>query len=95
MDYVSKYELEDPNMYNPDTAEFIGSYDNGESSSSFYYYTEHLYQNEEGEFFIVNYSNNADEQYQFMFPDHEELMEWAEKHLDVDTYVKYFGSVEE
>lgn len=95
MDYASKYELQDPNMYSLNISELVGCYDNGESPTSFYYCVEYLYQNEYGEFFIVNYSNNSDEQYLFMFPDYEELMEWAEKHLDVDTYVKYFGSVEE
>ena len=95
MEYLRKYELWDTNTYNPDKATYIGSYNNGEMPDSFGYYEETLYKNEEDEFFIVNSTVDSDEGDLILLPDEEELLAWAENHLDVDLYIKYFGAVSE
>ena len=92
MQYLRKYELWDTNIYNPDKATYIGSYNNGEMPGSFGYYEETLYKNEEGEFFIIHSTVDSDDD-TVLLPDDEELLEWAENHIDVDLYIKYFGAV--
>ena len=59
------------------------------------YYEETLYKNEEDEFFIINSAVDSDEGDLILLPDEEELLAWAENHLDVDLYIKYFGAVSE
>ena len=92
--------------YDTETAKLIGSY--GYSNpSDFNYWSEDLYQKKTGEFFLYG-EGGARTQYaqaidlnswcggeRIMPLSYDEAREWAEKHLDADTYKEVFGPVAE
>lgn len=91
-------------LYDTDTAEVIGSY--GYSGWD-YYIGEMLYRKHTGEFFLhraedirTSYSISSGDEWmscgECIIPYTEkDAKAWAEKHLDVDTYIGIFGAVEE
>lgn len=94
-------------LYNTDTAEKIVAKTNGESSSSFTYYSETLYKTPNGNFFkhieggaktpiaerIEGTLYNAE---RISLVSEDEARYFAElNNLDIETYEKFFGKVEE
>ena len=93
-------------MYNTETAECIGEYENMEDAGNFRYYSETLYKKRNGEFFLVG-EGNALSPYgecrgsmrmsgeRFTPYEEEEAKEWVEQHCDAETYIELFGEPEE
>ena len=94
-------------LYDTATAKEIGSYSNGYGAGDFHYLYEALYRKRTGEFFLYG-SGGAMTKYRVecgnrcwsgsddIIPcTEEEAMEWAEEHLDADTYMEVFGEVKE
>ena len=94
-------------LYGTDTANKIGSYCNGCGAGDFNYLYEALYRKKTGEFFLYE-SGGAMTQYSVACGNNcwsggesiipfteEEAKEWAEEHIDADTYMEMFGTVEE
>ena len=93
-------------LYDTDTAKEIGSWSYG-ASSDFDWIQETLYLKKTGEFFLHGeggprskysktlsyncwgYGNEIIPEANF------NVREWAEENLDTDTYIQYFGPVEE
>lgn len=94
-------------LYNTETARFIGAWEpNGYDHSNFSYFCESLYRTKSGKYFIhgeghamspygVWHENSGGwgEEIRPMSP--AAAREWAEKHLDADTYAAEFGEPEE
>ena len=93
-------------LYNTETAELVGSYDNGYSCSDFRHESEDLYRKKTGEFFLHGeggpmttyaqpcghgrYGGSA------IVPlTTDEAKNWVEIHLSANTYISLFGDVEE
>ncbi len=98
--------IEAKKLYDTDTATAIASWSEG-YFSEFEFFTETLYQKKNGEFFLYG-KGGADSAYGRECGFHsrcgseqispltlERASEWAEKHADADTYMKYFGEIEE
>ena len=94
-------------MYNTETAEEIGSWENTPYKSNYIYFKEYLYRKKTGEFFLYG-SGNASSKYCEVTADmmrspgekivpltKKEAMVWVENYSDVDTYIELFGEVEE
>lgn len=93
-------------LYDTDTAKEIGCYSNGYGAEDFNYLYEALYRKKTGEFFLYG-SGGAMTRYcvghgncwsggEDIEPyTEEEAKAWAEEHLDADTYMEVFGTVEE
>lgn len=94
-------------LYNTDTAEEVGSWDNGRYGGDFSRCSETLYRKRTGEFFLYGdggpmskYSkscgNNSWSGGSQIIPlTYEVARAWAEKHLDTDEYESLFGPVSE
>ena len=94
-------------MYDTDTANFIGSRDNGFMCNDFHYVYEELYRKRTGEYFLygeggamscysVSVGNNSWGYGEAICPlDKSEAKEWAERHLTADEYIEEFGEPEE
>lgn len=89
-------------LYNTDTAERVGVWDNGHYTNDFSYCSEDLYKKRTGEFFLhgeggpmsryAQSSGNSTGWGQIIKPlTYQEAMEWAEKKLSGDDYIAIFG----
>jgi len=93
--------------YNTETAELIGSNDNGYGSGDFNYFEETLYKKKSGEFFLHQTgganscmqvrcgSNNWSGSSDIISLDEDPARDWAEKNLDVKVVEKIFGEYAE
>ena len=92
--------------YDTDTAKCVADWENGYGHSDFQYMEEQLYRKRTGEFFLhgeggamTQYAESYGNEYcggEKIIPISEsEAKEWAENHLDGDTYEDIFGAVEE
>lgn len=93
-------------LYDTDTAKEIGCYENGYGAGDFRYYYECLYRKKTGEYFLYgsggpmskyseSFGNTTSGISEIIPYTEEEAMKWAVRHLDVDTYMEVFGTVEE
>lgn len=89
-------------LYNTDTAERVGAWDNGHYTNDFSYCSENLFKKRTGEFFLhgeggpmsryAQSSGNSTGWGQTIKPlTYQEAMEWAEKKLSGDDYIAIFG----
>ena len=92
--------------YDTDTAERVGTWDNGHYTSDFQYCSEDLYRKRSGEYFLhgeggalskyASSSGNGSGWGENIRPlTLAQAQEWAEKHLDGDEYERIFGVVDE
>lgn len=92
--------------YNTETAERVGSWDNGYCTNDFNYCSEDLYRKRTGEFFLhgeghamsiyASHKGNSSGCGEQIIPlTYQEAQEWAEKHLTGDEYEEIFGDVSE
>lgn len=96
-------------LYNTETANEIGSDNNGYDCTNFHWYSETLYQKRTGEFFLFGKGGPLSKYQEVLTSDGrsfsggsrinplttEEAKQWGEEHLDVDRYIEVFGEVEE
>ena len=93
-------------MYNTETAEYLGSWDNGLSNSDFHVISEFLYKTRKGTYFIhgkggamTKYADRAGSMYcegERITPiSEEEARRWAENNLSAENYADIFGEPEE
>lgn len=87
-------------LYDTDTAQYIGSWENSLGYHDYGYLSQDLYLKKTGEFFLVNDTGSC--AYEGWEPKDsieslslDEAKEWAEQHLSVDTYISTFGEVDE
>ena len=80
--------------YNPETSQLLASRDNGLYGNDFDYVKYELYQNEDGDYFIV-IKDNRSEYSDIYVVTEEEAKAWAEKYLSGEEYEEIFGEVEE
>lgn len=97
----------DGKLYNTETAEEVGHYDNALGCGDFRYIRESLYKTKRGRFFLAGeggamtkYSqgcgNNVRCEGSGIFPlGIEEAKEWMEAHGTTEEYIKAFGEPEE
>lgn len=92
-------------MYNTETAQRIGSWDNGMSGGDLEYTSETLYRKRTGEFFLDGCggarSRYAEVDGNMMAPGNrivpmtfDQAREWAEEHLTPEKYESAFGAVD-
>ena len=92
--------------YDTDTAQLIGSKDNGYPYNDFNYTRETLYRKKTGEFFLhceggansiygVWNGNNGHWGEHLKPISYEQAQHWAEENLGADEYEKIFGKIEE
>lgn len=93
--------------YDTDTAQKVGVYRNGFSTTDFKYILEDLYQKKTGEFFLhgqggamTKYAKACGQNSwtggeRILPMSYEEARTWSEEHLEVDEYESIFGEVEE
>lgn len=88
-------------LYDTDTAECIGSTDDGGLNyNDMYYWSEDLYRKKTGEFFlfydsgsfVCNIWGRGDSITPLSMA---EAKEWAEQYLSADAYISAFGEVDE
>ena len=93
-------------MYDTDTATNVGDWGNGHYTSDFDYCGETLYRKRTGEYFV---HGEGGARSKYAKPDYDgwcggsaivplsydAAREWAERHLDADTYETEFGKVSE
>ena len=91
--------------YSTETAIFVGS-DSYSHYGDFRWWYEALYVKKNGEFFLRGeggpmsrycemIGSNEWSGSEAIIPlDYDEAREWAEEHLDYETYVEYFGDIE-
>lgn len=97
----------DGKVYDTETAECVGNWDNGKYTSDLFLEEESLYRKRTGEFFLYG-SGGAHSKYavscgsnnwtggEKIIPlDYESAQKWAEEHLSADEYEKIFDIVEE
>lgn len=93
-------------LYNTETAERVGAWDNGYYTNDFNYCSEDLYQKKTGEFFLhgeggamsvyASSEGNMSGYGERIIPmTYDEAAQWAEKHLTGDEYEKIFGEITE
>ena len=93
-------------MYNTDTAELVGEWDNGHSYTDFNYCKEALYRKKTGEYFLHGKGGARSRWCEWggnCVCDGEGIIpltitmakEWAECNLSADEYEEIFGEVEE
>lgn len=93
-------------IYDTEKAECLGSYDNGNCRNHFSFYEAELYKTKKGNYFIYenggpnskcsiyvggNYMGGSN----IYSVSKEEASQWAEKHLEIDDYIRIFGDIEE
>ena len=92
--------------YDTNTAKCVADWENGYGHNDFISVEEHLYRKKTGEFFLHGEGGAMTEDAKHCFNGYcygekiipfsvGEAKEWAENHLDGDTYEDIFGSVEE
>lgn len=91
--------------YDTETAQCVGSWNNGCNSGDFNYCSEALYRKRTGEFFLhgdggarteyaVSCGNNSWRGGEKIIPlSYEAAREWSEEYLDADDYEAIFGEV--
>lgn len=94
-------------MYNTETAQVIAEYSNGIRYNDFRWIEETLYRKHNGEFYLygeggpmTKYAKQVDTNSwcggEAITPlSDAEAREWMEQYADVDTYIRFFGEVEE
>lgn len=94
-------------VYDTDTAEFLGGWDNGYYGNDFHYCYEGLYRTKKGTYFVYGkggamskYAKNEGNGWSGPGEDihvltKEDAMLWAERCLDAEDYESIFGNVEE
>lgn len=91
-------------LYDTETAKEIGYWDNGIYGNDFRACEETLYLKKTGEYFLhgeggplskyaVYHGNNTSGSERIFPFTYDEAKEWAEKHLDADTFMAHFGLV--
>lgn len=89
-------------VYDTNTAQKLGDWNNGHYTSDFRYCAETLYRKRTGEFFLhgeghamskyASHSGDSSGWGEKIIPmSYEEAQKWAEKHLDADDYISIFG----
>ena len=93
-------------VYDTDTAERIGEWDSGLRPSDFNYLEESLYRTKSGKYFLhgsggantrygVWHGNSGSGGEKIMPMSYDEAREWAEEHMDGDSYIAAFGDPED
>lgn len=93
-------------VYDTETAQKVGDWDNGYYTNDFQFCAETLYRKKTGGFFLhgeghamsiyASHSGNSSGWGEKIIPmTYTDAQEWAEKHLDGDEYIKIFGEPEE
>lgn len=94
-------------LYDTDTAQCLGEYAPNPYRSDFSYFCETLYRKKTGEFFLHGEGNAASKYARSCGPNekcegekiipltYEDAQQWAEEHLDGDSYIEIFGELEE
>lgn len=94
-------------IYDTNSANNVGGWDNNRSVTDFDYCSETLYRKRTGEFFLygeggamskysVSRGNNSWSGGEMIIPlSYEAAQKWAEKHLSGDDYESIFGEVDE
>lgn len=93
-------------LYNTETAQLVGEYDNGLGHTDFSYISEELYRKRTGEYFVhgeggpmTRYAESCGDGWTFgesITPvSYDTARQWAENHMDVDDYQQAFGEVSE
>lgn len=94
-------------VYDTDTAQRLGDYAPNPYRSDFHYFCETLYRKKTGEFFLHGEGNAASKyarscgQNETCWGEkiipltYEAAQQWAEEHLDGDSYIEAFGEPEE
>lgn len=94
-------------VYDTNSANNVGGWDNNRSVTDFDYCSETLYRKRTGEFFLygeggamskysVSRGNNSWSGGEMIIPlSYEAAQKWAEKHLSGDDYESIFGEVDE
>lgn len=94
-------------LYNTETAERVGTWDNNYPCNDFHFMSEELYQKKTGEFFLYGYGgamsryaescgNNSWGSGEDIIPlSYDKAEDWAEEHLSADDFMKIFGEVSE
>jgi len=93
-------------LYNTDTAQMMGDWDNGLYANDFGFCRERLYRTKSGKYFLHGeggansrygewHGNSGGSGEQIRPYTLSEAMEWAEEHLDGDEYIAIFGKPEE
>lgn len=94
-------------VYDTDTAEKVGEWDNGRRDDHLYHCSEELYRKRTGEFFLHGYGG-TDSKYAVSMGDcywsggekiipltYDAAQKWAKEHLDGEGYEAIFGEVME
>ena len=93
-------------VYDTETAQKMGEWDNGHYTNDFQYCAETLFKKRTGEFFLfgeghalskyAGHSGNMSGWGEKIIPySYEEAQKWAEEHLDGDEYIEIFGIPDE
>ena len=93
-------------VYNTETAERVGAWDNGYCTNDFHYCSEDLYRKKTGEFFmhgeggaLSTYASHNGDMTGYgerIIPmTYDEAAQWAERHLTGEQYEQIFGVVSE
>ena len=93
-------------VYDTETAQMLGDWDNGHYTNDFAYCAETLYRKKTGEYFLfgeghalskyASHSGNSSGWGEKIIPlSYNEAQEWAEEKLDGNDYVSIFGDPEE
>lgn len=85
-------------VYNTETAEEVGYYENGRSKSDFNYYAASLYRTKKGRFFLQgvalhpnSWDSNSSSLQKFLeVLDIDQAKSWVETYLDADEYENIF-----
>lgn len=94
-------------VYNTDTAQFIGEWENNYNTGDFRYCREVLYKTKKGNYFVYgeggpmskyskscgNNSSTGSEDIELITPDEARM--WAHHYMDADVVIQFFGEVEE
>lgn len=89
-------------VYDTNTAQKLGEWDNGHYTNEFAYCAETLYRKRTGEYFLfgeghamskyASHSGNNSGWGEKIIPlSYEEAQQWAEGHLEADDYIRIFG----
>lgn len=93
-------------LYDTETANLVGDWDNGYYTNDFNFCSETLYQKKTGEFFLhgegnalskyaVSHGNSTSGGEKIIPMTYEEARDWAERKLDSDDYIATFGEPED
>lgn len=93
-------------MYNTDTTQVIGTWDNGYTRGDFYFEEETLHKKKTGEYFVYahggayssfgdSYGGQGCAGEKFIPMSVDQAQQWSEKYLDADEYIAIWGEPEE